>query len=152
MRLPYLLTVAFAGAATGLRSTIGMGALIEAESAGLPSRLTRRGARLAARLAVAGELVADKLPSTPSRLELPGLAARTAFGAASGAVLARATSHRVLPAVLLGSASALVGAKAGHDLRVANAQRFSPVAVAAAEDSVAIGLAALAAQTRWATT
>jgi hypothetical protein len=74
MRLPYHLTVPVAGAATGLRSTVGMAAMLVASTTGLAS------------------------------------------------------------------------AKVGHDHRVAGAKRFPPLAVAVAEDAVAVGVAATSAR------
>ena len=71
----YLVSAALAGAATGLRATVGLGALVETAAPGLPRPLTLPPARVVVGLGVAGELVGDKLPNTPSRLEPPGLLA-----------------------------------------------------------------------------
>jgi uncharacterized membrane protein len=130
------------GAATGLRSTVGLAALIDAGTAGLPALLTRPRARAAARLGVASELVLDKLPSTPSRLEPAGLAGRIVLAAMTGVVLARGANERVLEPVVIASAAAIAGAKLGHDARAAAAEIFPPFAVAIAEDGLAVGLAA----------
>jgi uncharacterized membrane protein len=133
-----------AGAATGLRSTVALAALVSRRSPGLPPLLEAPLARPAAGAAVASELVIDKLPNTPSRLSPPGLAGRLVFAAAAGALLARGAGRPVLPSVLIASATALVAARVGHDARVALAERFPPAAVAVAEDLLAIGLASLA--------
>src|SRR5262249_17908271 len=74
--LKHLLAAAVAGVATGMRATTGIGALVETASPGLPSVLTGPPARIGAGVAIAGELVGDKLPNTPSRLDPPGLLAR----------------------------------------------------------------------------
>jgi uncharacterized membrane protein len=139
---------ALAGAATGLRSTVGLAALIDARAAGLPGLLTRPRARVAARLGVASELVVDKLPSTPSRLEPAGLAGRIVFAAMAGAVLARGANQPVLEAVVIASATAIAAAKLGHDARAAAAEIFPPFAVAVAEDGLAVGLAAASSRRR----
>jgi len=57
MRMSSLELAALAGAATGLRSTVGMAALINAGVPGLPRQLTGHAAQVAASLGVAGELV-----------------------------------------------------------------------------------------------
>ena len=135
---------AVAGAATGLRSTVAIAALIDGGSPGLPAPLMAQRARTAARIAVAAELVIDKLPGTPSRLEKRGLAARVASASAAAVVLGRGANRPVLPNVLVAAAAALVSAQAGHDLRVAAGKLFPPLAVAAAEDALALTLAAAA--------
>ena len=52
------------------------------------------GGRRAAYLAAAGEIVVDKLPVTPDRVEPRGLVARVASGAIAGTVLASASGVR----------------------------------------------------------
>jgi len=82
-----------AGAATGGRSFTGLAALAVAApnpAARQPDRtLSRRWARIALLTAAAGEIVADKLPVTPSRLRPPVLAGRVLTAAACGAIIAR---------------------------------------------------------------
>ena len=142
----HLCRAALAGAATGLRSTVAMAALINARGPGLPPLLTRGPAGPLAWLGVALELVADKLPTTPSRLEPAGLVGRLVFAGAAGAVLARAARRPVFPAVLVACGADLVSAKLGHDARVAAVRRLPSLAVAAAEDALAVGLAAAASR------
>ena len=146
MRMSSLELAALAGAATGLRSTVAVAALINAGAPGLPRQLTGHVARVAASLGVAGELVADKLPSTPSRLEPAGLGGRLALAAAAGAVLARGAKDPLLPAVVVAAAAALLSARIGHDVRAAASKRVPPSAAATAEDAVALGLAAASAR------
>ncbi|HEX4186807.1 MAG TPA: hypothetical protein VHY83_02805 [Solirubrobacteraceae bacterium] len=148
LRSPYLGAAILAGAATGLRSTVGVAALIDDRSSGLPTWLARGPAVVLARLAVTGELVVDKLPSTASRLEPAGLAARAAFAAFAGAVIARSADQPVVPAAIVASATALASARIGHDVRVAASQRLQPCGVAAAEDGLALALAGAAAERR----
>ena len=119
-----------------------MAALIDGRAQGLPAPLMRPQARTAARVAVAAELVIDKLPRTPSRLETGGLVARVALAGAAAVVLARGNDRPVLPNVLAAGTMALVAARVGHDLRVMAGTHLPPLAVAVAEDAVALGLAA----------
>ena len=146
MKRSNLAAAALAGTATGLRSTIGVGALVETASGGLPIPLRTPPARITAGLATLGELVVDKLPKTPSRLAPPGLAARVALAAASGVLIARAAGQPVIPAALVAAAAAVASARVGHDLRALASTRVPPFAAAVTEDVVAIGLAALAAR------
>jgi uncharacterized membrane protein len=146
MRMSSLELAALAGAATGLRSTVGMAALINAGVPGLPRQLTGHAAQVAASLGVAGELVADKLPSAPSRLEPAGLGGRVVLAAAAGAVLARGAKDSLLPAVVVAAAAALLSARVGHDVRAAASKRVPPAAAATAEDMVALALAAASAR------
>lgn len=90
-----------------------------------------------------GELIVDKLPSTPSRL-LPGpLGARVVSGLLTGAALAVA-SHISLPlGASVGAAGALAGAFACHRLRVTlpAALGLPDFIIALFEDAAAIGTA-----------
>jgi uncharacterized membrane protein len=142
--MPHLKGAILAGAATGLRSTVGVAALVNRRASGLPTWLARRPAFVVAPLALTGELVADKLPSTPSRLEPTGLTARVASAALAGAVIARSTDQPVPLAAMVASAAALASARVGHDLRAAASDRLPPCAVAAAEDGLALALAGAA--------
>jgi uncharacterized membrane protein len=141
----HLRRAALAGAATGLRSTVAVAALIN-RGRRLPGVLANPLARPAAGLGVATELVLDKLPFTGSRLDPPGLAGRLVFAAAAGALIARAAARPVLPAAAVACAAALVTAKVGHDARVAAAERVPPLAAAVVEDALALGLASAAAR------
>ena len=142
----YLEQAALAGAATGLRSTTAVSALITAQAPGLPAALMRPVAAGVAELGVTNELEQDKKPSTPSRLTPMGLGGRVVFASLAGAELARGTKHAVLPAVIVASLAALVSAKVGHDLRVAADERFGSPAPAYVEDAVALTLAAASAR------
>jgi uncharacterized membrane protein len=146
MKMSTLELAALAGSATGLRSTVGMAALINAGVPGLPRPLTGHAARVAASIGMAGEMVADKLPSAPDRLEPAGLGGRTVMAAAAGAVLARGAKAPLLPTVVVTAAAALLSARIGHDVRAAASKRMPPAAAATAEDMVALGLAAASAR------
>jgi uncharacterized membrane protein len=87
-------------------------------------------ARTAARVAVAAELVIDKLPTTPSRLGTRGLTARVTLAGAAAVFLARGNNRPVLPNVLASWTMALVAARVGHDLRVIAGTHVRSLAVA----------------------
>ncbi|GGM01088.1 hypothetical protein [Nakamurella endophytica] len=86
-------SAALAGAATGGRSFTGLAALALAAPADAPRQpdrtLDKPWARAVLVAAAVGELVADKLPRTPSRLAPPVLVGRLVNAAVCGLVLAR---------------------------------------------------------------
>jgi uncharacterized membrane protein len=130
------------GLATGLRSQMGLAAVVlRMDKAGLPSWLRTTAATRSVTVAAGAELVADKLPGTPSRLRPAGLAGRLVLGGLAGGLLAHAEKGPVVPAAALGSAAALLAAKVGHDLRARAARTVPDPVVAVAEDGVAIALA-----------
>lgn len=96
MRVPTPVAAAagLVGAASGLRSMIGLAA-VAASGPAAPGPVPRpvallagRPVRVATAAAALGELVADKLPRTPSRLGAAGLVPRFALGALAAAALA----------------------------------------------------------------
>jgi uncharacterized membrane protein len=140
------------GIVTGLRSQLGVAVL--AWSAPASARDTRAlrllrstPGRAVAGLAAAGEIVGDKLPSTPSRLSPMALGARLATGAAVGALAVGTTDKRTVAiAGAIGVAGAAAGSYAGAAYRKAlPAQTHTPdLPWAVLEDAVAAGLAATA--------
>ncbi len=122
------------GFAVGGRTTAGPAALAWSGSNARAKQLTAIGAAV--------ELVGDKLPQTPSRLELGGLVARGVASAASAIVLARreGDDQRIAAAVALVAAG--VGATLGSRWRTRAAARN--VAAGLAEDAVVATLASLA--------
>jgi uncharacterized membrane protein len=143
-----LLRAAALGLATGGRSTFGLAAL--ASTAGTTGSAPTSGwVKAAAGLAAAGELVADKLPQTPSRLSAPGLSPRLAFGGVAAAVLAHREGESrssTAAAALIGMATALAGAKAGARWRAVAAGKFgSDLPGAVVEDATWLVTARLAA-------
>ena len=132
------------GAASGLRSTVGLGTLAIKGSNGLGPVLAHRAAGPLAACGVLAELVLDKLPITGSRLEVPGLVGRVVFAGIAATALARTEDEPVIAAAIVASAAALVAAKIGHDARVAIAERLPDAVVAVVEDAIAIGLAVAA--------
>ena len=88
-----------------------------------------------------GELVVDKLPSTPNRTRLLGLIGRSVFGGLSGAAVAAAGAQSIAPGAVLGVAGAIVGAFAGYEVRkrLVRALKVPDFVIALLEDAVAIG-------------
>nr|WP_296069776.1 hypothetical protein [uncultured Actinoplanes sp.] len=92
--------------------------------------------------AAAGELVVDKLPSTPSRLQPAPLGGRFVLGAVAGVLCARSRNTPVAVPALVAGVAALAGSYAGSTWR-----SYRPGAGAAlAEDAATIGLALTAAE------
>lgn len=93
-------------------------------------------------LAVA-ELVADKLPKTPSRTRAVGLGGRFLFGGLSGAVLCTAAGQWIAAGAVLGAVGGVAGAFLGYGTRVGlvRALKSPDLPVALLEDAVAILLA-----------
>jgi uncharacterized membrane protein len=88
-----------------------------------------------------GELVADQLPSTPSRTDPPGLIARIVFGGLSGAAVAASGSQSIALGAILGMAGGIAGALAGYQARtrLVRALKVPDFVIACVEDAVAIG-------------
>ena len=86
------------------------------------------------------ELVADKLPQTPNRTSLPGLAARIVMGGLTGACIAGAGSQGALVGAILGALGGIVGCFAGYRARAALGKSLNTpdTYVALAEDLVAV--------------
>jgi uncharacterized membrane protein len=113
------------GAITGLRSTAGPAALSRAASNGridgledTPfAALGSPGISTALRIMELGELIADKLPMTPSRTSLFPLLGRAASGALVGAALFVSEKRRAEAGAVLGALSAATAAYAGESLR-----------------------------------
>ncbi len=87
------------------------------------------------------ELVADKLPSTPSRTKPPGLIARFVFGGLCGSGIAAGGMQSIALGSVLGAAGGgLAGAFAGYKARTGlHASKFPDIVIALLEDAVAIG-------------
>ena len=88
----------------------------------------------------AAELVADKLPKTPSRIAPTGLIPRIFFGGFVGFALALSAGGNVAAAAIAGLIGAVAGAYAGYYTRRALVTRahLPDFAVAIVEDLVAI--------------
>ena len=88
------------------------------------------------------ELVADKLPGTPSRTAPVGLSSRIVTGALSGSCLAVAGNATLWMGALAGALGGIAGAFGGYQARVGlvRALRVPDAVIAISEDLVAIGL------------
>jgi uncharacterized membrane protein len=148
--LPPPVRAGLLGFVTGLRSQVPVALLaLEAERGRFDpgmGRLARRfGSRegvLGAVVAMGGELVADKLPATPSRLTPGPFLQRLATGATVGAAVHYDAGRPRSLGALLGAAGAGAGAFAGTRARALLADRTTlpgPVQ-GAIEDLVAVGL------------
>jgi len=86
------------------------------------------------------ELVADKLPSTPSRTKPVGLIARIVLGGLSGASVAVSGAESIVLGAVLGAVGGVAGAFAGYQARtrLVKALEVPDLVIALLEDSVAI--------------
>ena len=93
------------------------------------------------KMLAAGELVADQLPSTPSRTKPPGLIARILLGGLSGAGVAAAGMQPMALGAFLGIAGGLVGTYGGYQARtrLVRALKVPDFVIAFLEDAAAIG-------------
>jgi uncharacterized membrane protein len=87
------------------------------------------------------ELVADKLPRTPSRTAPAGLSARIVMGALTGACLAAAGAQGVVVGAIIGAVGGIAGCFGGHTVRIRLVQALGApdFVVAVLEDLVAVG-------------
>ncbi|MGA8268231.1 MAG: DUF4126 family protein [Candidatus Acidiferrales bacterium] len=140
------LYVFLAGVFVGLRSLTPLAATAWAARAGwlkLKSPLLWIGTTPAAvliTLLALVELVADKLPKTPSRTAPTGLIARIGLGGLTGACVAMAGEMGVLIGALIGIVGALVGTFGGYQARtrLVKALHTPDFVVAVLEDLVCI--------------
>jgi len=86
------------------------------------------------------ELVADKLPQTPSRTAPPGLIARIVMGGLTGACIAASGSQRMFLGATLGAVGGVVGCFAGYQARTGLVKTLGvrDFYIALVEDLVAI--------------
>jgi uncharacterized membrane protein len=146
-----LLRSAQLGAATGLRSMAAPSQLSRHLAGASPSHsagpvtelLGRATVRSLLQIAALGEMVADKLPFVPNRIESGPLLGRAFFGGVAGGVFARVRGESPALGALLGGAGAVVGAYAGYHARRALVHQagLPDMPVALCEDSVAIVMA-----------
>ena len=86
------------------------------------------------------ELVADKLPQTPSRTAPPGLIARILMGGLTGACVAAGGGQGAVLGALLGIVGGIVGCFGGYQARtgLVKALGIRDIYIALVEDLVAI--------------
>lgn len=153
MRLP---GSAGLGAATGLRSMAAPSQLSRylCESPGRAAKGRAAGvmawpaARSVLQFAALGEMVVDKLPIVPDRIEAGPLLGRVVWGAVAGGVLAQLNRESCIQGALLGGAAAAAATYAGYYARKALTRdvKLPDLTVALCEDVVAIALARHACQ------
>lgn len=140
------------GIASGGRSTAGLAAVAATTPTGsdsgrqpLTALSTVAGKRITA-LMLLGELVADKLSSTPRRLAPPALLGRVVTGGLTAWTLAQRQHAQPDQAVIAGAAGgagAFLGSVVGLRWRDAAARRGAPdLPAALVEDVAVLGLAA----------
>jgi uncharacterized membrane protein len=118
---------------------LGLGGGLRASAPAVAFAVHGRGpfagrARFIAFGAAAVELIADKLPSTPSRWSPRGMAPRVAFSAAGGRALGGAPGAGIAVAAAVGAAFA------GSRLRTKVHGRGRQLVAAAAEDALSYSL------------
>jgi uncharacterized membrane protein len=85
------------------------------------------------------ELIADKLPFTPSRLKAGPLASRIVSGAVCGATIYGVVKRPLMEGAVLGGVGAIAGAFAGYHMRKRLSRDMPDLGVAVLEDALAIG-------------
>jgi uncharacterized membrane protein len=85
------------------------------------------------------ELIADKLPFTPSRLKAGPLASRIVSGAVCGATIYGVVKRPLMEGAVFGGVGAIAGAFAGYHMRKRLSRAVPDLGVAALEDALAIG-------------
>jgi uncharacterized membrane protein len=90
----------------------------------------------------AGELVRDKIPGLPDRIEPAPLLARATSGAVSGAALSQAAGEPLAAGAVPGAAAAVLSAFGMYHLRRTLTHRFGlpDLPVALAEDAAALSI------------
>lgn len=134
------------GVAAGSRSSLGLAApaLLTPRGPGQPRFAAGPVRSVVATLGTVGELVGDKMPAAPSRLEPRALVPRFTAGAGGALALAkREDATRVTP-VLAGLAGAAIGSWGGVAWRRWASARWGDRRGALIEDGVALALAAAA--------
>jgi uncharacterized membrane protein len=131
-----LVRAALLGAATGARSATPLAALA--------SRGGHRWLKVVATAAAGGELIADKLPGTPSRVKPAPLTARIVTGALAAGLDARRRHRNVVGPALAGAVASATASYAGAWWRAFAADRGYATPAALAEDATAILLASVA--------
>lgn len=146
-----LLRSAQLGAATGLRSMAAPSQLSRflakspADAAGgsVAGFLANGAVRALLQVAYLGEMIGDKLPTVPDRIESSPLLGRAVFGSITGGVLAGTQGESRALGAVFGGAGAVLGAYAGYHARRALVREggLPDLPVALCEDVVALLLA-----------
>ncbi len=139
------------GIACGLRAIVGLAAVSWAASCQhlaleetWLSFLGKRFTPFIISFMALGELVADKLPKTPSRLVPPQFGARVVMGATSGGAIGLSEGYFAI-GLIAGIAGSVAGTFAGSKVRALVAKLFGrDLPAALLEDVIAIALAFVA--------
>lgn len=147
-----LTRVVLLGAATGLRTFMGAAWWSGTRPQGMRSVATKTrveqllesdGVALGMRVAAAAELVGDKLPAAPDRISPGPLAARAIMGGVLGWAASGETMRDRAIHCAAGAGAAVLAAYGGYWARRLITEAGAPdLPIAAAEDSVAVALAA----------
>jgi uncharacterized membrane protein len=136
------------GAIAGLRSFTAPAAVCWAAHLGWLNLQNSRLAFMATTAAVAvatllaiGELVMDKLPSTPNRTSPGPLVGRLVMGGLCGASIGVTADQSAIVTALLGAVGALIGTFGGYQIRhrLVAGLKVKDLVIALAEDVVTIG-------------
>lgn len=142
-----LLLCVLIGGVSGLRSMMGVAMVCWGAHLGWLSLGATRLAFLASpvslivfSLLAVGELVADKLPLIPQRIQAGPLTVRILFGALAASALAMAAGASVVLPAVVGGVAALAGTFLGFTVRrwIVNRGKVKDLLVAPVEDLVAI--------------
>jgi uncharacterized membrane protein len=138
------------GFATGLRSQAALAAIVRRPPADSdnPGLLHSKLAYRLTAFAVIGEIVGDKMPFTPNRVDPAPLVVRIALGALCGGLLAREIEGSVAIGSVTGATAAFAGSYAGFWLRrtAVAATGWPDSIIALAEDTIALATGAAAAR------
>lgn len=86
------------------------------------------------------EVVVDKLPSTPNRIEPAGVAGRALSGALAGATICKAAGDKTLSGALIGATAAIASTYVGYFLRrsIVKSSGIADPVIGGIEDAIAI--------------
>lgn len=154
------LQAAALGAATGMRSQMGMALLAQVAASDDLPRQARTAVPLAllhlprmaqlTGLAAVGELIGDKTPWVPARTEPLPFLGRVGFGALVGALAFQANGRDAAPGAAIGAVAGGALAVTATKARLAIGEKTGvpdPI-IGAVEDLIAFGLSALAVPRR----
>ena len=125
-----LIPLTLLAAASGARTTAGIAAAFP---------------RPATRVWALGELVLDKLPNIPDRIEPRLIGGRIAAGVLVGAMVGHRTRHNRVGAAVLGGLIAFASAHLTYKMRRVLGHRLPAFRAALVEDALVVGAAAAGA-------
>lgn len=122
------------GATCGARSMLPLAVLAHAAKRWRIGRrlhgplraLRSRSVQIGLGVAASGELLADKLPWTPSRVSPPALFGRIVTGSIAGATVFAVARRSPILGALVGGVAASIGATVSHEIRIAGGRRDEP--------------------------